>query len=419
MRVLITGSGGREYSIGLSFLNDERISKIYFYPGNGATSKIGINVEGNEENIASFCISNKIDLVVFGSEALLVSGLSDILSSNGIRVFGPSKKASMLEGSKRFMKNILQKYNIPTAAFASGSDINNLCNFVDSLERVVIKADGLCGGKGVLIPDTKKEAKEIIKSMLNGDLFGEAGKNIVVEEFLNGFELSIFAISDGENFILLPSSQDHKKLLDNDLGPNTGGMGAYSPTPFLSYELEEKIKNKIITPTLRAMKNENAIFKGVLFCGIMVVDNEPYVLEFNVRFGDPECEVILPLLKTPLLDIINAALDSNLGDFKCEFLNKYCVGVVVACDKYPNSESRIEEIEFRDINYLSNKTSHISFGNVSFKNDKLYTNGGRAFVCVGLGDSLKNAREEAYFLAKKIKFNNMKYRSDIAYKAFI
>ena len=418
MKILIIGAGAREYSMGLSFLKDERISNIYFYTGNGATSKIGCNLDSNT-NVISFCVSNKIDLVVFGAEALLVSGLGDILSSNGIRVFGPSKKASMLEGSKIFMKNILQKYNIPTSRFISGSDFNSLCEFIDDLNSsdIVLKADGLCGGKGVIIAKSKAEAKNILKNMLSGELFGDSGKSVVVEEFLNGFELSIFAISDGENFILLPSSQDHKRLLDNDLGPNTGGMGAYSPTPFLDEMLLSKIENKIIIPTLKAMKNENSIFKGVLFCGIMVVDNEPYVLEFNVRFGDPECEVILPLLKTPLLDIINATLDSNLKDFKCEFLDKYCVGVVVAGGNYPNPQSSVEEIEFHDINYLSNESSHISFGNVSFENNKFYANGGRVFVCVGLGDSLSDARGNSYNLIEKIKFKNMQYRKDIANRA--
>ena len=418
MKILIIGAGAREYSMGLSFLKDSRISNIYFYTGNGATSKIGLNLDSNID-VISFCVSNKIDLVVFGAEALLVSGLGDSLVNHGIKVFGPSKRASMLEGSKIFMKNILQKYNIPTSRFISGSDFNSLSAFIDNLNSndVVIKADGLCGGKGVVIAKSKAEAKKILKNMLSGELFGDSGKSVVVEEFLNGFELSIFAISDGENFILLPSSQDHKRLLDNDLGPNTGGMGAYSPTPFLDEILLSKIENKIIIPTLKAMKKENAIFKGVLFCGIMVVDNEPYVLEFNVRFGDPECEVILPLLKTPLLDIINAALDSNLKDFKCEFLDKYCVGVVVAGGNYPNPQSSVEEIEFHDINYLSNESSHISFGNVSFENNKFYANGGRVFVCVGLGDSLSDARRNSYNLIEKIKFKNMQYRKDIANRA--
>lgn len=420
MRILIVGSGGREYSIGLSLLNDNRIEQIYFCPGNGATTNLGknINIKDNKE-IVIFCINNKIDLIIIGPEAPLMEGLSDELRNNNLRVFAPSKAAAKLEGSKIFMKNILSKYNIPTAKFIN-SDTNSkekLLEFIDSLDgRIVLKADGLCAGKGVVIAENKDHAKEILFSMLSGESFGEAGKNVVIEEFLDGFELSIFAICDGNDFIVLPSAQDHKRLLDNDLGPNTGGMGAYSPTLQCNNELLNEIENKIIKPTLSAMKEENAEFMGVLFCGIMVVYNKPYVLEFNVRFGDPECEVILPLLKTPLIDILNNAIDGNLKDFKYEVLNKFCVGVVVASKDYPLQNKNIEEIEFLNINYLTNQTSHISFAGVSAKDNKLYASGGRVFVSVGIGKNIKEARESAYNLIKAISFKGMQLRNDIANK---
>ena len=419
MKILIVGSGAREYSIALSLLNDTRLSQLYFCPGNGATSELGenINIKGNEE-IVTFCINNNISLVIIGPEAPLISGLSNQLRKNNIRVFGPSKEAAKLEGSKIFMKNILDKYNINTARFFGGNDKNKLCDFIDGLDskKVVIKADGLCAGKGVIIAN-KDEAKKVLDEMLNGSLFGEAGVNVVIEEYLDGFELSIFAICDGNDFIVLPSAQDHKRLLDYDLGPNTGGMGAYSPTPLCSDELLNDIKQNIIKPTLEAMKNEGIEFCGVLFCGIMVVDNKPYVLEFNVRFGDPECEVILPLLKTPLLDIINASIDKKIKDFKYEIADKSCVGVVVASKNYPFQASPKEEIKYSKINFLSNQLSHISFAGVSAIDGKLYADGGRVFVAVGIGDTIVEAKQNAYKLIENINFVGMQFRNDIAYRA--
>lgn len=421
MNILIVGNGAREYSIALSLKQDTRVSKIYFNTGNGATNFLGknISVKGNE-NIVNFCIDNSIDLVIIGPETPLVDGLSDVLRLANIRVFAPSQKAAMLEGSKIFMKKLLHKYNIKTAEFiqGQGSDLNALYNFIDKTEtdNIVIKADGLCSGKGVLIASSKQEAKDIVKNMLSGKLFGEAGKSIVIEEFLDGYELSVFAISDGKNFILLPPAQDHKQLLNNNLGPNTGGMGAYSPSPLCDDKLLNKIKKSVIRPILDAMSNEGCTFEGVLFCGIMVVDNEPYVLEFNVRFGDPECEVILPLLKTKLLDLINATIDKKLDTFVLELLDKHCVGVVAASSNYPFSSSAIEKIEYDNINYTDNSVSHISFAGVVQDNNVLYANGGRVYVSVGIGDSISEARDNAYKLIGDIKFNGMQFRSDIAYQ---
>lgn len=420
MKILIIGSGAREYSIALSLLNDIRLSHIYFCPGNGATSELGENIDiKDNKEIVVFCINNKVDLVIIGPEAPLMEGLSDELRNNNIRVFAPSKKAAMLEGSKIFMKNILKKYKIPTARFMQGSNKEELFKFIDSLENseIVLKADGLCAGKGVIIAQNRDEAKFVLNDMLSGKLFGEAGKKVVVEEYLRGFELSIFAICDGNDFIILPTAQDHKRLLDNDLGPNTGGMGAYSPTPLCNDELLQKIKNTIIKPTLEAMKSEGAEFSGVLFCGIMVVDNKPFVLEFNVRFGDPECEVILPLLKTPLIDILDATIDKQLANFSYEILSKYCVGVVVASQNYPFKSSIKQEITYSNINFLSNQISHISFAGVSREDDRLYASGGRVFVAVGIGDTIIDAKNNAYNLIKNISFKGMIMRNDISDKA--
>lgn len=425
MKILIIGNGAREYSIGLCLLNDTRISQLYFAPGNGASSELGENVNiKTHDEIVHFCIDNGIYLVIIGPEAPLVGGLSDALRANHIRVFAPSKKAAQLEGSKIFMKNLLQTYNIPTARFMQGCDKKALCDFIDSLDsKIVLKADGLCGGKGVIITANKNEAKEILAQMLDGKLFGEAGSSVVVEEFLDGFELSVFAICDGKNFIVLPAAQDHKRLKDNDIGPNTGGMGAYAPSALCSDYLMEQIKTSIIKPTLDAMKEEGAEFCGVLFCGIMVVNNKPFVLEFNVRFGDPECEVILPLLKTPLLDILNAAVDGKLEHFKCELIAKFCVGVVAASADYPSTNMNPSRIINQKINFLSNQISHISFAGVKKveSSDKLdlglIADGGRIFVAVGIGDSLLEAKNAAYKLLENISFSGIQYRSDIANRA--
>ncbi len=421
LKILIVGSGGREYSIALSLKNDSRIKQIYFSSGNGASANLGINIyaKSNAE-IVDFCVNNDIALVVIGPEQPLIDGLSDDLRAANIRVFAPSRAAAQLEGSKIFMKNLLAKYQIPTAKFIASGDKNTLFDFIDStsFDKIVIKADGLCGGKGVLIVDSKQSAKDSIASMLSGESFGNAGKKVVVEEFLDGFELSVFAICDGENFIVLPTAQDHKRLLDNDLGVNTGGMGAYSPTPQCDEILLKKVESRIIKPTLDAMKSENAEFCGVLFCGIMVVNGEPFVLEFNVRFGDPECEVILPLLKTPLLDIMNATIDKKLADFTLEILPKSCVGVVIASENYPDTSPPQKISMQTDLNYTDNSQSHISFAGVSERENALFATGGRVLVCVGIGDCLKEAQENAYNLTQKISFYGAKMRKDIANKAF-
>lgn len=422
LKILIIGSGGREYSIALSLKNDIRIKQIYFYPGNGASANLGINIYAkSNKDIVDFCVNNDISLVVIGPEQPLIDGLSDDLREASVRVFAPSKKAAQLEGSKIFMKNLLSKYKIPTANFIASDDKNALFDFIDStsFDKIVIKADGLCGGKGVLIVDSKESAKAHIISMLSGESFGEAGKKVVIEEFLEGFELSVFAICDGDNFVILPTAQDHKRLLDNDLGPNTGGMGAYSPTPQCDATLLKKIESRIIKPTLEAMKSENAEFCGVLFCGIMVVNGEPFVLEFNVRFGDPECEVILPLFKTPLLDVLSATIDKKLADFTIEILPKSCVGVVMASENYPNASTPQKITIDSSLNYTNNLQSHISFAGVSECENALFAAGGRVLVCVGIGDSLKEAQKNAYNLTQKISFKGAKMRTDIANKAFV
>ena len=280
MNILVLGSGGREYSIGRALKKDEAVEKLFFAPGNGATNELGENLSIKDYNeLADFAIANNIDLTIVGPEAPLVDGVVDIFKAKGITIFGPSKEAAQLEGSKVYMKNFLAKYEIPTARYIETGLIEEAFKFIMTLEApIVVKADGLCGGKGVIIAMSHDEAKKAVSEMLSGKSFGDAGKKVIVEEFLDGYELSMFAICDGDDFILLQAAQDHKRLLDGDQGPNTGGMGAYAPTPLVDDVLYEKVKERVIRPTLTGMKAEGAPFECVLFIGIMVVNGEPITL---------------------------------------------------------------------------------------------------------------------------------------------
>ncbi|OCL91151.1 phosphoribosylamine--glycine ligase [Aliarcobacter thereius] len=420
MNILILGSGGREYSIGLA-LKKENAHKLYFMPGNGATSDLGENIDIKDyHKLASFAKENKIDLTIVGPESPLVDGVVDIFKKENLVIFGPSKAAAQLEGSKAYMKNILKKYNIPTAGFIETSNKNEAYKFIDSMNNlpIVVKADGLCAGKGVIIAQSKEEAKQTVEDMLSGESFGEAGAKVVVEEFLDGYELSVFAICDGENYKVLPAAQDHKRVGDGDTGPNTGGMGAYAPTPLVDETIYKKIEERVIKPTLKGMQEEKAPFEGVLFIGVMVVKGEPIVLEYNVRFGDPECEILMPLIDSKVSELFYYGATKQLDKLDIKIKNKYAVGVVMASENYPYSSSAPTIISLSNIvdeELLNN--SHISFAGVSRKDNKLMANGGRIAVCVGLGNSIKEARDRAYLLSSEINFDGKKFRNDIAYQA--
>ncbi len=420
MNVLIVGSGGREYSIGLSLRKEKSIDKLYFSPGNGKTDEIGQNININDyDELAQFAKTNKIDLTIVGPEAPLTDGIVDIFEKNGLKIFGPSKNAAKLEGSKVFMKNFLSQFDIPTAKYIETSDFQKASSFVDTLNiPIVVKADGLCAGKGVIIAQSKDEAKEAALDMLNGKSFGEAGKKIIIEEFLNGYELSVFAICDGENYKLFPAAQDHKRLLNDDKGPNTGGMGAYAPTPLIDEKLYKKIEEKVIKPTLKGMKEIGSPYKGVLFIGLMIVDNEPIVLEYNVRFGDPECEVLMPLLKTSVSELFYKAATNKLKNLEIEFISSYAVGVVIASENYPYKSSIPAEIIIDDIvNEEIKDNTYISYAGVKKIDEKLFATGGRVLVCIGLGENIKEARDRAYGLCGQIHFVGKQFRTDIAYQA--
>lgn len=427
--ILIIGSGGREYALGRALAADSRIKQLYFAPGNGATSALGINLPAtSHQAILDSIRAHHIALVIIAPEAPLSEGLSDFLRASNIPVFGPSRAAARLESSKAFMKDLVASAGVPTARYLQSDDEGALCAFIDSLSAestpsrpIVVKADGLCAGKGVIIAQNSDEAKQAVRDMLSGSSFGEAGKCVVVEEFLEGYELSVFALCDGEDFIMLPACQDHKRLLSGDRGPNTGGMGAYTPTPLCDEALMESIKQTIIAPTLQAMKARGTPFEGVLFGGIMVCKDsvthalKPYLLEFNVRFGDPECEVLLPLLETPLLDIVSHILDRRVGELVCAFKPQYAVAVVAASRDYPSAQAPSVPITIAP---FDESLGHIVYAGVSKdSNSKLLASGGRVLLAVGVAANLKQARDNAYAILECVSFEGMQFRDDIAHRA--
>ncbi|HEF2323658.1 TPA: phosphoribosylamine--glycine ligase [Campylobacter jejuni] len=413
MKIMILGSGAREYSIALALRRVDKNLEFYFAPGNGATESLGTNLNLKDPVVlATYAKEKGFDLCIVGSESFLAEGIVDIFKQQGLAIFGPSKAAAMLETSKSFMKSFLKKYRIKTAKFLNTNDIEKAKNFIYSLTPpIVVKADGLCAGKGVIIAKTHEEAIEETAKMLSGESFGDAGKLVVIEEFLDGYELSIFAVCDGNDFVLLPAAQDHKKLLDNDQGPNTGGMGAYAPSSLANESLLRKVQKDIILPTLAGMKKEGVEFCGVLFIGAMIVGNKPYVLEFNVRFGDPECEVLMPLIEDPL-ELILAATQRRLRHAKIKIKKEFAVGVVCASENYPYKSSPKSEITVNNIP----ENSHISYAGVSLEDGKLMADGGRVLVCLGTGKSIEEAQKNAYKLCDNVNFKGKQYRKDIAHQ---
>lgn len=426
-KLLILGHGGREYAMGLHLLRDKNIDSLFFAPKNAATERLGKTFDfASHQELIEKIQEFGIDFVIIGPEAYIIDGLSNALKMAGIKVFGPSKEAGMLEGSKAYMKDFATRHNIPTARYIQTDDLTKAQDFLLTLKPpYVLKADGLCAGKGVWISNELSEAKEFLKEMLSGKAFGESGRRVVVEEFLQGFELSIFAICDGEDFVLLPACQDHKRLLDHDEGPNTGGMGAYAPAPSATPELLEKIQERILRPTLQGMIKEGNPYCGVLFAGIMVCEQdgelEPYLLEYNVRFGDPECEVLMPLLKTSALELMYSyAKGESLESIA--FHDSCVVCVVMTSSDYAQDSKSSDypaKITFNDINPkdINTEYGHLVFANTSLKDSVLHANSGRSIVAIGKGKSLQEARDNAYRLVEKIDFKGKHYRKDIAYQA--
>jgi len=422
MRVLILGGGGREHTICYSLSKSPKLEKLFCIPGNGGISEIAETIENisvtDFDKIIKFCKENKIDLVIPGPEEPLVKGLKDSLNKEGIKVFGPDTVGALLEGSKSFAKEIMSKAGIPTAKFEIFDESSKAKAYIEKKGApIVVKADGLCAGKGVFVCETKEEAIRAIEKIMEEKIFGEAGNKVVIEEKLVGEEASYIVITDGYNFKALPTSQDHKRLLDNDEGPNTGGMGAYSPTPLIDKALKEKIEEKIIKPTLKILEKEGHPYIGFLYAGLMIVNKEPYVLEFNCRLGDPEAQAILPRVESDFLEIIEMALEKNLNKIDLKEKSESAVCVVMASKGYPGKYEKGKKIE--GLEKASQIPGVIIFHAGTKKiNNEFYTNGGRVLGVTALDKDIPLAIEKAYKAVSMIYFEGAHYRKDIGKKAF-
>ena len=417
MNVLIIGSGGREHALCVSCKKSEYINKIFCAPGNAGTDLIANNISidiNDFQEITHFVKKNEIEIVIVGPEKPLVDGIVDYLEKNNIKTFGPSKLASKLEGSKIFTKKLCDKYNIPTAKFGIFKNSNDANYFVEKCHLpIVVKADGLASGKGVYICNKRDEAEIAIKEIFNGK-FGLTNE-ILIEEFLDGEEMSFFIISDGETYFPFGTAQDHKRVFEGDKGKNTGGMGAYSPSRLENDELNNKIIKKIINPTLKALKDLNTSFKGFLYAGLMIVKDEPFLIEYNVRMGDPECQTILPKLKTDFVKLINACVNKNLNSINLEWHHDKSLCIVVCSKGYP--ESYENNIEIQNLNKVKlNKNEFIFHAGTKKEKDKILSNGGRVLNFVIRSNNFKNNRETAIKLINKINWENGFFRKDIGYK---
>ena len=417
MKVGIIGSGGREHSICQIIKNSEKINEIFCFPGNAGTEDIARNIDidlDNFENIKKFILENEIDLIVVGPENPLVNGLVDYLEKYKIKVFGPNKVASQLEGSKIFTKKLCQKFNIPTANFGI---LKNKLDSKQFLKKsnypIVIKADNLASGKGVYICNNKNEAHSAIDEIFDGK-FGKA-ENLLIEEFLDGEEMSFFTIHDGKIFKNFGTAQDHKRVLEGDQGKNTGGMGAYSPSRLINNDLEKKIINKIINPTLKGLTELGCSYKGFLYAGLMIVKNEPYLIEYNVRMGDPECQTILPKLKTNLIDILIACCENKLDEIDIEWYDKKSLCIVLCSNGYPDKYQKNVKIKNFDQTKLKKNEFLFHAGTVK-QNGEIYAIGGRVLNYVCLSEDFKTAKENIINRLTKLNWVNGFYRKDIGYK---
>ncbi len=419
MNILLIGGGGREHSIAEALSKSSKINALHCIPGNAGIEKIASchNYDiSNQQEILNFCENNNIDIVFIGPEIPLVEGLADYLNRNSFFTFGPNQKAAKLEGSKSFTKDMCKKYNIPTATYETFSNAKDALVYIDNHSiPLVIKVDGLAAGKGVIIAETRDHAINSVNEIFSGK-FGNAGDEIVIEEFLDGEEASYFIISDGESFIPLTSAQDHKRIGDGDIGLNTGGMGAYSPAPIMNKELEEKTINKIIKPTIKAMNDYGSPYIGILYAGLMIKDNEPKLIEYNVRFGDPECQVIIPRLENDLVELLVNVKEKNLDNYTLKWKENFAITVVLAAKGYPESYETGDEIKGLDA--IGNIDDvEIFHAGTKTKNNKIVTSGGRVLNINGYGKNLVDAKEKAYSLVKKINWSGYYYRKDIGWRA--
>ncbi len=414
---MVAGGGGREHAIIKSLKKSNKIDKIYALPGNGgiASDAECVDIKATDiDSAVDFAVKNGIDFAVVAPDDPLVLGMVDALEEKGIKCFGPRKNAAIIEGSKVFAKNLMKKYNIPTASYEVFTDAAKAVEYLEKTSYpTVIKADGLALGKGVIIAQNFAEAKDAVKSIMEDKVFGKSGNEIVVEEFLEGPEVSVLAFTDGNVVVPMVSSMDHKRAKDNDEGLNTGGMGTVAPNPYYTKKIADECYDKIFVPTIEAMKKEGREFSGCLYFGLMLTKKGPYVIEYNCRFGDPETQVVLPLLKSDLFEIMLKISDKNLKKEDVQFMDKSAACVVMASDGYPVSYEKGFEITLP----VLDKDEEIYIAGAKKKDDKIVTDGGRVLGAVKVADTLKNAVDGAYALAEKIHFDNAYMRSDIGKKA--
>lgn len=417
MKVLVIGSGGREHAICFKLSQSKQVDKIYCAPGNAGIAGIAecVNIGAMEfDKLASFASENDIELTVVGMDDPLVGGIVDIFEERGLRVFGPNKAAAVLEGSKSFSKDLMKKYNIPTAAYEVFDNADEAVKYLETSDYpIVLKADGLALGKGVLICNTKEEAFEGVNTIMVDKKFGDSGNTIVVEEFMTGREVSVLSFCDGKTIKIMSSAQDHKRAGDGDTGLNTGGMGTFSPSPFYTEEVDEFCKKYVYQATVDAMACEGRHYKGVIFFGLMLTPKGPKVLEYNCRFGDPEAQVVLPRLENDIVDVFNACIDGTLDEIDLKFRDEACVCVVLASDGYPLSYEKglpitgLEAFEGRDDYFCFHAGTKFD------DNGNIVTNGGRVLGISALGADLKEARAKAYEAAEWVHFDNKYMRHDI------
>ena len=418
MNIGVIGSGGREHAICYKILQSPKVNKLYCIPGNAGTENICTNLDvdiSNFNEIYESIKKNNIDLIIVGPEIPLVQGITDFLEEREIKVFGPSKKASQLEGSKIFMKDICKKYNIPSAKYVEIKNIDDAEKILKDFNcPIVVKSDGLAAGKGVTICKTKQDALKDISNILKGKF--KSSNKVIIEEFLEGEEASYFVVTDGTNFKQIGTAQDHKRIGEGDTGLNTGGMGAYSPSLIINDEVEKKIIEKIITPTLMGMKEMGCEYKGILYAGLMIKDNEPKLIEYNIRFGDPECQVLMMRLEDDLIDIITSTINNSLGNTKLRWSSKPCITVVAASNGYPEKFEINKEIQNLPSDFKS-KSEQIFHAGTIKKNNKIFSNGGRVLNSTVSLNTMKASRDKALKLLDQVKLENKYYRKDIGWRA--
>ncbi len=422
MKVLVIGNGGREHALAWKAAQSVDVEQVYVAPGNAGTARepklvnVAIGVEAIDELVA-FAKDNAVDLTIVGPEAPLVLGVVDAFQAAGLRCFGPSKGAAQLEGSKSFTKDFLARHNIPTAAYGNFTDLDEALAYLQKVGApIVVKADGLAAGKGVILAQTLEEAEAAVRDMLAGNAFGDAGHKVVIEEFLQGEEASFIVIADGKNVLPMVTSQDHKARDNNDQGPNTGGMGAYSPAPVVTQEIHDRAMNEVIYPTIQGMAEEGNDFTGFLYAGLMIdADGTPKVLEYNVRFGDPETQPIMLRLQSDLVELCNAAIDQKLDQTEAQWDPRPSLGVVLAAGGYPESYHKGDVISGLPTEEVADQK--VFHAGTADQEGDVVTAGGRVLCACALGESVSQAQERAYALTRQIKWKDLYYRTDIGYRA--